>query len=170
MGANLLKVAKYLQDKYLAKFAQENYPKIKTFADILAAPYPRDDLRSGLIATLDQKVQAFAENPQYPISTQPSKTALRTLYNGIKLFYTNFQSQKDIDTLITSFQPVISQWGNYKSQFLTDAFINSFSGNSTLYTFWKKLKQRIDDSIGSIDSLLKKTKAGETAQEVQTIS
>ena len=170
MGANLLKVAKYLQDKYLAKFAQENYPKIKTFADILAAPYPRDDLRSGLIATLDQKVQAFAENPQYPISTQPSKTALRTLYNGIKLFYTNFQSQKDIDTLITSFQPVISQWGNYKSQFLTETFINSFSGNSTLYTFWSKLKQRIDDTIGSIDVLLKKTQAGETAQAVQTIS
>jgi len=41
---SLLKVAKYLQDKYLVKFAQENYTKIKIFADILAAPSPRDDI------------------------------------------------------------------------------------------------------------------------------
>lgn len=167
---SLLKVAKYLQDKYLVKFAQENYPKIKTFADILAAPYPRDDLRSGLIATLDQKVSAMAQTPQYPITTQPSKTALRTLYNSVKLFYTNFQSQKDINLLITSFQQVQPQWEGYKSQFLTETFINAFFDNPTLYTFWSKLKQRIDDTIGSIDVLLKKTQAGETTQAVQTIS
>jgi len=167
---SLLKVAKYLQDKYLVKFAQENYTKIKIFADILAAPSPRDDLRSGLIATLEKKVSAMAQNPQYPISTQPSKTALRTLYNSVKLFYTNFQSQKDINLLITSFQQVQAQWEGYKSQFLTETFINAFFDNPTLYTFWSKLKQRIDDTIGSIDVLLKKTQAGETTQAVQTIS
>ena len=141
-------------------------PQLKIFADILANPTPSDTLSTGLMATLDQKVNRMTENTAWPISSAESKNAVRNMFNAIKQFYTNLQTNKDNNTLVSSFQPVIAQWDSYKNTYYTAAFLNALAPNQTQYQFWTKLKQKLDEAISSIARLLKDAQTGVKTPEL----
>lgn len=139
------------------KYAQtvKTLDLLKKTSNILAAPYINQNLQSGLIATLENRIKMFPIDPALPISRQDSKDAMRNLYNAIKIYYNSLVTNQEITDTINKFEDVKKQWDNYIKTYFTNEFILSLSSkNQKTYLWWSKLRQKIIDGISSIDKLL----------------
>lgn len=134
----------------------KNMGRLLDFSNILASPYVREDLRSGLAATLESKIRALPEDSNWPITSQASKTAATNFYNAIKYYYNLLSGSFDKALAQRAFISVINQWDNYKLQYFTNDFLWSLQAyDFERYRFWYDLRKKITDAISSIDNILK---------------
>lgn len=144
--------------------------EIKKLSNILADPHVKEDLSNGLVFTLDYKIkqqynsESKIKNPALntkKIISSQMLTDLNNLSNTLKLFYNTLSiSPIDINNISNHFANLKHIWENFRNNDFTDAWLLLVlqQSNQNVQTWWKKLKQKIDDTIKSIDTKIQEAK------------
>lgn len=142
--------------------------EIKRLSNILADPHVKEDLSSGLIFTLDYKIKQQRDseakitvpNTKKLISGQMISN-LNNLTNSVKLFYSSLVVQPiDLNNSYNYLTNMKRNWENFRNNNINDAWLLLIlqQNNQNVQTWWKKLKQKIDDAIKSIELKIQEAK------------
>lgn len=180
-GMDVLRAAKLFW-----KYAQETGVKSQLIglSNKLANPIPvaspDQSIDTSLISTLQQEVNQMDEQERFPISRSESKSAVRNLYNAVKLFHSNLvkpstattvptkeQNITKTNNLISDFQRVRNEWDNYRRSYLSEYFLNELQLAKSetdvsqqqefenRFQFWKAFIKATEETITAIEKLLK---------------
>lgn len=142
--------------------------EIKRLSNILSDPHIKEDLSSGLIFTLDYKIKQQKNNEAKITDPKAKKlisgqmsSDLNNLTNSVKLFYSSLAVQPiDLNNSSNYLITLKNNWTNFRNNDLNDAWLQLVlqQNNQNVQTWWKKLRQKIDDTIRSIDLKVQEAK------------
>jgi hypothetical protein len=145
---------------------------IKTISNVLADPHVHEDLSIGLIYTLDYKIKQIYQaeikqvvtpgvNPPQKLISNQMLQHLLSLSNGIRLYYGVLAIQPiDINNLSNSFNTFKGVWDNFRNNDMNDNWMSMIlkQNDQNIQNWWKKLRQKIDDSMKFIEGKITEAK------------
>jgi hypothetical protein len=174
---------RYAQEASATTAVSANYDQLLGLSNKLSATNPPtlldQNIRSALIATLQQEVDKMELQEQYPITRPESKSAVRNLFNVVKEFHYNLVKKTANSLLISNMQKVRNEWSNYRRSYLSDQFISQLELDKgkapperqtdfdKRILFWKALIQQIEETITDLEKLLKDQQTGNPNVPVQ---
>lgn len=141
---------KYAQ---LSDFPERENAQLHKLSDILASQYPRDNLQSGLISLLKSKIDLMEDDVTWQITT--SSPIVENINNLIKSYYLALK-RDDLTNASVLFKQFVDAWDNYKRNYFNDTWLYAIQGPyPEEYEWWRKLRQKINDTIDSIEYIFK---------------